>query len=338
MNLPCWAVVAGGAIPAVPFPSWSEHMRSACLLIAPLFAILLAWTAQGGGDKKKKEPAPAEKKVKLSVLPHAAEKEVQLVDWRFVQGTRHFSLDGDKIDPKTKKSAAPEYLEFREEKSTTYKNGIFTLIPLTSIRKITYDRDKKTVAVAVVTDAAEDVVVNGSTKFKGTNKVTIEAEEILKGLGAATKKYEGGVDKGLQSITFADPKPVEKAKGHAAVVTADDKEKSKHAATDVQPLYLSEGAYRTAPFLMFKKTVKIDMDKIASVRFVPSESKKQSSDYEVTLKDGVKHTLSLLTTVESDGKKSMTLVGLIGRVPVGYKLFSLDAIYEYRTGDDEEKK
>ena len=166
-------------------------MRSAFLLIAPLFAaILLAWTAQGGGDKKKKEPAPATKtKVKLSVLPHAAEKEVHLVDWRFVQGTRHFSLDGDKIDPKTKKAAAPEYLEFREEKSTTYKNGIFTLIPLTSIRKITYDRDKKTVAVAVATDAAEDVVVNGSTKFKGTNKITIEAEEILEGLGAATEKY-----------------------------------------------------------------------------------------------------------------------------------------------------
>ena len=65
-------------------------------------------------------------------------------------------------------------------------------------------------------------------------------------------------------------------KGQAAVVTADDKEKTKHAAHDVQPLYLSKAATGRVPFLMFKKTVKIDMDKIASLRFVPSENKKSS--------------------------------------------------------------
>jgi hypothetical protein len=334
-------------------------MRSLCLLFA---AVVLSCAAHGG-EKDKKDPDPPakknddkktdkksddkktddkktdEKKPKLMILPHNSEKEVPLVDWRFVQGTRQFSLgDDDKIDPKTKKRIAPEYLDFREEKSTTYKNGIFTLIPLASIRKITYDRDKKTVAVAVMTDAAEDVVVNGLTKFQNTNKLTIEAEEILEGFGAATKKYLGGIDKGLQSITFPSPKAVEKPKGNVGTVTADDKEKSKHPAHDVQALYLSEGAYRTAPFLMFKKTVKIDLDKIASVRFMAAESKKQaSSDYEVTLKDGNKHTLSLLTTVESDKGKSMTLVGLVGRVPAGYKLFSLDAIYEYRTGEEEKK-
>jgi hypothetical protein len=330
-------------------------MRSLCLLVA---AVVISCAAHGGEKDKKDTDPPVkknddkktdkktddkktdEKKPKLLVLPHNSEKEVPLVDWRFVQGTRQFSLgDDDKIDLKTKKRIAPEYLDFREEKSTTYKNGIFTLIPLASIRKITYDRDKKTVAVAVMTDAAEDVVVNGLTKFQNTNKLTIEAEGILEGpSGAATMKYQGGIDKGLQSITFPSPKAVEKPKGNVGTVTADDKEKSKHPAYDVQALYISEGAYRTAPFLMFKKTVKVDLDKIASVRFMSAESKKQaSSDYEVTLKDGNKHTLSLLTTVESDKGKSMTLVGLVGRVPAGYKLFSLDAIYEYRTGEEEKK-
>lgn len=312
----------------------------ALFLAASMSVVAVAWSADSGEKDKKKPDTPAqkkdEKKPKLSVLPHGAEKEVQLVEWRFVQGTRAFAPGEEKIDPKTKKRVAPEYLDFREEKSTTYKNGIFTLIPLASIRKITYDRDKKTVAVAVVTDAAEDVIVNGLTKFKDTNKITIEAEENIEGLGAAEKKYHGGIDKGLQSVTFAEPKPVDKVTGAEGVVTADDKEKSKHTAHGVQPLYVSEGTYRTAPFLMFKKTVKIDMDKIAGLRFMPSESKKQSSEYEVTLKDGVKHTLSLLTNVESDTKKPMTLVGLVGRVPVGYKLFSLDAIYEYRAS--EEKK
>lgn len=323
------------------FESEFSIMRPMLLLAA---AVVLSLNLHAG-EKDKKDPPREDKKKgeerkpKLLVLPNNAEKEVPLVDWRFVQGTRPFSLgEEEKIDPKTKKRIAPEYLDFREEKSTTYKNGIFTLIPLASIKKITYYRDKKTVAVAVLTDAPEEVVVHGLTKFQNTNKITIEAEEVIEGLGAATKKYQGGIDKGLQHITFPEPKALEKPKGTAGTVTADDKEKSKHPAFDVQPLYVSDGAYRTAPFLMFKKTVKVDMDKIASVRFVPSESKKQaSSDYEVTLKDGNKHTLSLLTTVEGEKGKSMSLVGLVGRVPVGYKLFSLDALYEYRAGEEEKK-
>jgi hypothetical protein len=95
-----------------------------------------------------------------------------------------------------------------------------------------------------------------------------------------------------------------------------------------------DGQYRVVPYLMFKKTVKVDMDKLASLRFVPSvDKKKASTDYEVTLKDGAKHTLSLLTSVETD-KKKMMLVGLIGRVEVGYKLFSTDAISEFRLSAD----
>ena len=48
---------------------------------------------------------------------------------------------------------------------------------------------------------------------------------------------------------------------------------------------------------VFKKTVKVDMDKIAKLKFVPSENKKQvSHEFEVTLRDGVKHTLTMLTT------------------------------------------
>ena len=310
--------------------------------ILPLAIVAASAAAHAGGEKDKKEPDKVEKQngkqSYLLVVPPAGGKEIKLVDWRFTQGTRAFSPTGpEKIDPKTKMPTGPEYLEFREEKSTTYKNGVFTLIPLTSIRKITYDRDKKTVAVSVVTAEPDDVILNGLTKFERTNKITIEAEEIIDGLGAATVKFQGGIDKGLHSVAFPAPKAAEKVKGAPSFVTADDKEKTKHAAHDVQPLWLVDGAYRIVPYIMFKKTVKVEMDKIAGIRFVPSEDKKRvSNDYEVTLKDGVKHTLTILTSVDGE-KRKMTFVGLLGRVPAGYKLFSLDAIYEYRVMDDEKK-
>lgn len=318
-------------------------MRSFAFVIVSMLAIGAAsMSAQDGGEKDKKDSGKIEKKTDkgspLTVVTGAG-KEVKLFDWRITHGTRQFSLNGDeKPNPKSKSLTGSEYLEFREEKSTTYKNGIFTLVPLTSIRKITYDREKKTVAVAVVAGGDEDVVLSGATKFTGTNKLTLEADETIEGLeGKAAVSYQGGVDKGVQSIAFAAPKPVAKVAGVESTVTADDKEKSKHPAHDVQPLYLVDGAYRTVPYLMFKTSVKVDMDKIVSLKFVQPESKKAAGAYEVTLKTGVKHTLSLITSVETEKKKNMTLVGLIGRVPAGYKLFSLDAIYEYRLPEDEKK-
>jgi hypothetical protein len=48
------------------------------------------------------------------------------------------------------------------------------------------------------------------------------------------------------------------------------------------------------------------------------------------LHDGTKHTLTLLTKVELAGTKMATLTGLLGRVPVGYKLFPAHTIAELR--------
>ncbi|MSQ94482.1 MAG: hypothetical protein EXR98_07990 [Gemmataceae bacterium] len=312
-------------------------MRWSSLIV--LFGIALIAVRGDAGDKEKKEPEKAaDKKPYLLVVPPAGGKEVKLADWRFTHGTRRLALTGDTpVNPKTKTPAGPEYLEVREEKTTTYKNGIFTFVPLTSVRKIDYDREKKTFSATVLSDGGAETTLLGSTKFT-SNKITIEGEALLDGLGAATVKFNGGIDKGLHSVKFPDAKPADKLKGATAVVTADDKEKTKHTAHDVQPVFLVDGQYRVMAYVMFKKTVKIDWDNLAGLRFVPSEDKKKiSTDYLVTLKDGVKHTLSILNTVELEKKKTMTFVGLIGRVPVGYKLFMLDAIYEYQLTAEEKK-
>lgn len=283
-------------------------------------------------DKSDKKPA---KDANLLVIPPTGGKSVLLADWRFSQGTRHLAFTGEKSTPKGK--AGPEYLEFREEKSTTYKNGIYTYIPLTSVRTLDYDREKKTVTAVAVAESG-DVTLVGSTKFT-SNKITIEGDAILEGLGSATVKFQGGIDKGLQRVTFPNPKSADKVNGSAAVITADDKEKNKHTVHDVQPVFLVDGQYRTMPYMMFKKAVKVDFDKLAALRWAPSdEKKKTANEYEVTLKDGNKHTLSILIVVELEKKKTMSFVGLVGRVPVGYKLFMLDAIAEYRAVANDEKK
>lgn len=300
------------------------------ILLAGLLAGFADSLAASGKDKK--EPDRTDKKPEkdshLLVIPPAGGKDVKLADWRFTQGTRKLNLT---TDPKSK---GHEYLEFREDKSTTYQNGILTLVPLVSLRKIDYDREKKTVTVIIAAAGDKDITLAGTTKYIGLNKLTLEADAILDGLGAATVKFQGGIDKGLHRITFPAPKPADEAKGTLATIVATDKEKTKHTANALQPLYLIDGQYRTLPHVMFKKTVKIDMDKIVSLRFMPSENKKVISyDFEVALKDDTKHTLTILTKIELEGKKSATFEGFLGKVPAGYKLFPAHTIQELQVGE-----
>ena len=303
-------------------------MRRTCLAVMSLLALILA-----------RESAPAQsgdKDAHLIVIPPKGDKEVKLIDWRFSVGTRRLDLDGSPpAKTKAKKPTGPEYLEFREEKSTTFLDGILTLVPVTSLRKLDYDNDKKTVTAVVVKAGDKDETLVGPTKFKGLNKIVLEAETVLEGLGNATVKFNGGTTDGLRSIRFPQPQAAAAAKGVAASIVAVDKEKTKHLANGLQPLYRVDGAERLLPYVMFKKTVRIDMDKIASLRFIPSEDKKISNDFEVTLRDGAKHTLTMLTKIELEKAKSAVFEGFIGRVPVGYKLFPPHTIQELRVNNAE---
>jgi hypothetical protein len=300
-----------------------------------LFASLAA-TSSRGGEKDKKEPKTEAKDSHIYVIPPAG-REVKVADWRFTAGTRHFTVSKD-APAKPKAKNGPEYLEFREDHSTTFQNGILTLVPLASIRKIDYDREKKNVSVTVNAGDKDETLV-GTTKFIGINKLTLEGDAVLEGLGAASVKFQGGLDKGgMQSIRFPNAQPVEPMKGAPAGIVAQDKEKTKHTVSDLTALYLVDGSYRVIPQVFFKRTVKIDLDKIASMRLVQPEDKKQTAtEYQVTLRDGNQHVLTLLTTVDTDKKKAMTFVGFIGRVPAGYKLFPPHTVQDVHLAEEERK-
>jgi hypothetical protein len=308
-------------------------MRRSCLAVTLVLVLILSRFSgpTQAGDKKDIKDSH------LMVVPPAGGKEVKLVDWRFTLGTRRLDLDGAApAKSKTKKPTGPEYLEFREDKSTTFQDGILTLVPMTSLRKLDYDNDKKTVTAVVVKAGDKEETLSGTTKFNRINKIVLEADAVLEGLGNAVVKFNGGTTDGLRSIRFPQPQAAGEAKGTVASIVAADKERTKHAALDLQPLYLVDGTYRLLPYVMFKKTVKIDMDKIASLRFIPSEDKKKISyDYEVTLRDGVKHTLTMLTKIDLEKAKSAVFEGFIGRVSVGYKLFPPHTIQELRVATGE---
>jgi len=145
------------------------------------------------------------------VIVDAGGKDVKLKTWRLTTGVRRLPI-GDK---------GPPYLEFRDEHSTTYQAGILTLVPITSLRRLDYDYEKKTVT-AVVGTAGKDTTLTGTTRYTGINRLTIEGDADLGELGFASVKFQGGNPKGgIRGVRFPMPEPLPALKDTTAVVVGN---------------------------------------------------------------------------------------------------------------------
>jgi hypothetical protein len=312
-----------------------------CKPTATVVGAALAAALVLGAARAADAPKPAEAAL---VVVDAAGKEQKLKAWEFVGGTRRLSWlapaapakegagepkegDGPKARARPKPPAGPEALEFREENSTDFRDGILTLIPLDRIRSIEYDdKDKVSVHVATGPGAGDEEVLTGTTKYRGVNKITLAAEVDKGDLGVAEVKLLGGVPKGVRAIRFPDAKAgAAGPEGRAATVTVAEKEKNVQKVPDLQPLYrLADGGERLLPTLFFRKTLKLDVARVQKLHAVEDKDA-PGSEWEVGIKDGGEETLTLLAKPEIDGKPA-TLEGLLGRVPAGYKLFPVHTI------------
>jgi hypothetical protein len=304
-----------------------------CQTVCLVFAAFVGVVALAAEDKPKRAKSDT-----LTILD-AAGKEQKLKTWKFTEGVRRLAwlaADKEKNDaPQGKRTAAvgPEALIVRAEMDIEYLEGVLTLIPLEYVASLDFDAERETMTVQVG-EGEKAEKVTGSIKYKRINKYTIEAEVDKGTLGIAEVKYLGGLPRGIRAVYFPAPKALPPlAKGRAAqVVSADGKsKKTTHHVVDLQPLYrLPDGGEKLMPTLLFKKTLKLDVGKIKKVVTTGDEG-----SWQVSLKEGGEETLTLLETMPFEGK-SARLLGFVGRVPIGYKLFPVAAIAEI-TFDVEEK-
>ncbi len=294
------------------------------------------------------EPEPA--KTEPIVVVDGNGKELKIKGYKITAGTRHLGwlAPADKAPPEPKKddkapkdppkgkaaplpkpSAGPEALEFREEHSTNLREGIMTLVPLDRVRGLDYDADTQTVTLNVATsDKKEaDDVLKGTTKYVGINKLTIEAEVDKGALGIAEVKFQGGVPKGgIRGVRFPSPKAGPAIAGRVATITSTDKkDKEPYKVTELRALYrLPDGSQKLLSTLMFKKTLKVNLDEVKKIVALDS-GKSDAHEWTVTMADGEEHTLTLL--LQTPDEKPAQLEGLLGTVPAGYKLFPIGTIH-----------
>jgi hypothetical protein len=296
------------------------------LLTATLAGALGGWAAPADDPPKAADPGTL-------VVIDSAGKEQKLKTWTFSAGVRRLAWlapagkDPKDKGPKDKKAlAGPEALEFRDEASTNFVKGVLTFVPLDRLRAIDFDNAKNTMTVRVATGpkADADEVLKGTTEYEQFNKLAIAAEVDRGEKGIAELKFLGGVKGGIRGVRFPPPKAAAAAAGRPASITLTDKAKSVLKVTDLQPLYqFEDDSERLLPTLLFKKTLKLEMAKMEKI--VVGGGVNDKTAWQVKMQGEDAETLTLLLTASIDGKPA-AYVGLLGRVPAGYKLFPAHTI------------
>lgn len=261
----------------------------------------------------------------------ADKKEISLPEWKLTFGSRQLPwLKGD----------ASTYLEFREDKSTQFLDGILTLIPTNAVKSIAFNPEKKILEATVAQPGDRELILTGPTQFLAINRYTFEADRDLGNLGLATVKYQlGGIPHGLLSVQFTKAAAVEKMPGgQPATIVAMDKEKSKHALVDPAPLYLVGKEQKLMPSLFTKTGAAIDWKQVRKMTMLPPMDKKSPpNQLEITLVDGMTTKLNFNDTPKVEGQ-IVKFLGLAGRVPAGYRIFPPYAIAEIQVLPNESEK
>lgn len=280
-------------------------LRRVCGLVGLVLAYGLASAAPGAD-------APAD-----ATVTDVDGKEVKVSAVRFGTGTRRLPWAGGAEDKKGLLA-----LELREPHSTTYAKGINTYIPVEAIESIRYDYDKQLASVSV-----KGVLepLTGTLQYKGINAFTFDGTVSDK-----AAKFSGGVftKDHIRAVSFAGAKPVPARKGAPWLVQIDQAKAMDPTlkASNFKFLYQYAGGTEvltdTAPTRK-GEPFKLD-DAVTQLTPLAVDQNTHVAVIEVVVGEAEK-VVVIPQEVEKDGKKGV-LVGLVGEVDVGWKVFPLHTI------------
>lgn len=256
-------------------------------------------------------------------LTDPAGKSVALRKVRITRGTRSLSVSPD--DPNKKPAAPTEFLEFREEHSTAFVDGIVTLVPLRSVEQVAFAAEEKKVTTQVLLAEGKKTTLTGTTRYKGINWLALDYEADLAGLGKALLTFRGGEPKspgGTLRFPAATPVPP-LPEGPKTWIIAQDKENTRHEVVGLVPLYQVGKTQSPQPDLHFRVDVKMPLTSIRKLEAI--NEKGAGLAFNVTPNDGTATRLVLNSSI-GDPKTGPRLLGLLGRVSAGYKLFPAHTI------------
>ena len=281
-------------------------MRRVCAVGGVVLALAFARAADG----------PTE-----ATITDAEGKAVKVSELTFTTGTRRLAWLADPADDAKK---GPLVLEMREPHSTSLKVGVVTYVPVSSVESIKYDYDKLATGVAVKVKGVTEPVA-GTLQYKGINVLglggTAEGES-MKFIGGTLAKG------GIKAVAFPNAKPLPARKaGTPWAIQIDQKAAMDPTlkASNVKFLYRFPGGEELADAATVRKGDPLKLDEsVTAFTPVAVDQNTHMAAVEVQI-GGTDKVVVLPLHFEKDGKMAV-LVGLLGEVDAGWKLFPLHTI------------
>jgi hypothetical protein len=287
-------------------------LRRACFVFGLMLVGLLGSALSQAAD------APAE-----ATVTDAENKEVKVTGLKFSTGTHRLAWLADPNAATEDAKKGPLVLEVREPHSTSYAKGIVTYVPVASIESIKYDYEKQFASISVkgITDP-----VTGTLQYKNINVLGFSGTAD----GKATTFSGGAFAKGnIKAVAFPDAKPLPARKGVSAWQIQIDQPKAMNPTLKVGELKFLYQFAGSGEVLVDAVTVhKSDPLKFdAAVKSYTTLAVDPNSHVvaaEVQVGDA-ERVVVIMPTIEKDGKTG-TLVGVVGEVEAGWKMFPLHTI------------
>jgi hypothetical protein len=277
----------------------------------------LAGQSQLSAVERGDEPA--------AIVTDAAGKDVEFDSLKWTAGARRLGWLADPKGATEDAKKGPLALEVREPHSTTFTKGVVTLLPVSSVRSIRYEYEKQLMAVSVngLTEP-----VSGTLQYRGINVIGLEGDA-----GGVPAKYSGGVPgMGIKKVVFSGSKPLAaRPSGGAAWAVQIIQPQANHPtmpARNLKPLFTFPGGVEVLlDAIPVRKgdPVALSGAGVKRLEVLAVDPNTQMAALEVQPDDGPERVIVVPLTLEQD-KRTGTLVGLLGEVDAGWKLFPLHAI------------
>ncbi len=251
-------------------------------------------------------------------------KEIKIAGAKLTVGTRRLAWLAD-LKGTADEKLGPLALKVREPQSTTLVDGVLTLIPIANVESAKYDYEKLNVNLNL--KGWKDPIL-GTLQYKGLNTLGISGTVE----GKVTTITAGTPGKtAVKTIAFpgAKPLPVAKAGGTNWAVQILQKEPNNHIVKvrNLKLLYhFPDGSERLSSELSVRKGPPIPLDeKLTRLEVLANDTNTHVAAAEVET-GGAPEKLVIISLTMDQDKKIGTVVGLLGEVDIGYKLFPLHTI------------
>ncbi len=252
-------------------------------------------------------------------------KETKVTGAKFTTGAHRLAWLADPNGKTEDARKGPLALEVREMQSTTFSKGIITYVPISHLESIKYDYEGKAVNLSV---KGLKEPLKGTLQFKGLNALTFSGSVDDK-----STTFSAGVPgkSTVKSMSFAGakviPEPRKTGTTWAIQIIHPSEKDPSLTVRNLRVLYhytgliekLEDGIpVRKGALLPLNGTVK-------RLEILATDPNTNIAAAEVETTAAPERVIAIPLTQEMDMKKG-TLIGFIGEVDAGWKVFPLHTI------------